>query len=45
VYLIVVYWLSVRLALVSTLAWATAAWMGCAAVVLIGWTRLHPSGG
>ena len=44
VYLVVVYWLSVRLALISTLAWATAAWMGCAAVVLVAWTRLHPSG-
>lgn len=41
---LVVYWLSVRLALISTLAWATAAWMGCAAVVLVAWTRLHPSG-
>lgn len=44
VYLIMVYWLSLRLALMATLAWATAAWMACAAVVLLAWTYSRPSG-
>ncbi len=44
VYLLVVYWLSVRLALISTLAWALAAWMACAALVLVFWSHLRSPG-
>lgn len=43
VYLIVVYWLSIRLALAATLAWATAAWTVCAALVLVVWAHTHPA--
>lgn len=43
VYLAAVYALSLRLALASTLAWATAAWVACAAVLLLVWSRLHPA--
>lgn len=39
VYLGVVYWLSVRLALFATLGWATLAWFASAAVLLALWTR------
>ena len=43
VYLLVVYWLSVRLALAGTLAWATLAWALCAAAILVVWSRAYPS--
>lgn len=45
VYLLVVYALSVRLSLVATLSLATTAWAGAAAVLLLVWTRMHPTGG
>nr|WP_236599214.1 GlpM family protein [Ramlibacter monticola] len=43
VYLASVYWLSVRLALVATLAWATLAWTLCALLILVAWYRLYPA--
>jgi membrane protein GlpM len=43
VYLFVVYWLSVRVSLISTLIWATLAWAGCAAVVLAVWSCVYPT--
>ena len=43
VYLLAVYWLSVRVSLAATLLGATAAWFGCAAVLLWGWARWHPA--
>jgi len=43
VYLLLVYWLSVRLALAATLAWATIAWVLCALLILVVWSRLYPS--
>jgi membrane protein GlpM len=42
VYLVTVYWLSVRLSLASTLLAATLAWFAAAGVLLWTWTRLHP---
>lgn len=45
VYLLAVYWLSVRLSLAATLLAATLAWFAAAAVLLWGWTRLHPVAG
>ena len=39
VYLGVVYWLSPRLPLLGTLAAATLAWFGAAAVLIWAWTR------
>ena len=44
VYLGVVYGLSVRVGLVSTLAWATLAWAASAALILLVWTRVYPAG-
>lgn len=44
VYLLVVYWLSVRNSLVSTLVWATFAWLACAAAILIAWSRTFAGG-
>lgn len=41
VYLVAVYWLSVRLSLAGTLVAATAAWFAAAAVLLWAWTRFH----
>lgn len=43
VYLVGVYVLSARYALWPTLAGATAGWVLAAAVLLVAWTRLHPS--
>jgi membrane protein GlpM len=43
VYLLVVYWLSVRAALTVTLACATLAWVVAAGVLLFGWGRAYPS--
>jgi membrane protein GlpM len=40
VYLLVVYWLSVRVSLVATLLAATLAWCAAAGVLLWAWTRL-----
>jgi membrane protein GlpM len=39
VYLLCVYWLSVRLPLVSTLALSTLAWVVAAGMLLFLWTR------
>ena len=43
VYLLLVYWLSVRLSLASTLIWATIAWVVSAAAILLIWSRVYPS--
>lgn len=43
VYLLVVYWLSVRAALPVTLACATLAWALAAGGLLLGWSRAYPS--
>lgn len=40
VYLGMVYWLSLRLTLGGTLAWATAAWVLSAGVLLAVWSRI-----
>jgi len=42
VYLIAVYWLSVRTTLTVTLASATLAWGVAAGALLLGWTRAYP---
>ncbi|MDB5838475.1 MAG: GlpM family protein [Herminiimonas sp.] len=44
VYLLVVYWLSVRLSLASTLVMATIAWAIVAAILLVTWSRLYSPG-
>ena len=44
VYLLVVYWLSVRLTLTATLACATLAWIAAAAAILVAWSRWVASG-
>jgi len=44
VYLVVVWWLCVRLPLAATLGWATLAWVASAAALLVAWTRVYPSG-
>jgi membrane protein GlpM len=43
VYLLTVYWLSVRLALWPTLLLATLAWGLAAAVLLVVWGRVFPT--
>ena len=43
VYLMLVYWLSVRLGLTATLLCATLAWVPCAAAILLAWPRVFPS--
>ena len=43
VYLLVVYWLSIRLGLAATLLWATLAWVVSAAVILVIWSRAYPT--
>ena len=43
VYLMLVYWLSVRLGLTATLLCATLAWVLCAAALLLAWPRVFPS--
>ncbi|MEO8387576.1 MAG: GlpM family protein [Polaromonas sp.] len=43
VYLLVVYWLSVRATLTMTLACATLAWGLAAGALLMGWSRAYPS--
>ena len=43
VYLMLVYWLSVRLGLSATLLCATLAWVLCAAALLLAWPRVFPS--
>ncbi len=40
VYLMAVYWLSVRLPLAATLVLATLAWVVCAGILLLVWTRM-----
>ena len=44
VYLLCVYWLSVRLPLVTTLVLATMAWAVAAGVLLFWWTGAHGGG-
>jgi membrane protein GlpM len=44
VYLLVVWWLSVRLPLAATLGCATLAWIASAAGLLAAWSRVFPSG-
>lgn len=41
VYLLAVYWLSTRLALIPALFIATLAWFVCAGALLLGWSRWH----
>lgn len=43
VYLLVVYWLSMRATLAGTLVGATLAWALCAAAILVVWSRAYPS--
>jgi membrane protein GlpM len=43
IYLLAVYWLSLRFALASTLALATAAWTVAAALLLVAWSRVAAS--
>ncbi|WP_042989495.1 GlpM family protein [Vibrio cholerae] len=42
-YLLAVYYFSYRLSLTGTLVCATLVWLVFAALLLVGWTRLHPS--
>jgi len=44
VYLLVVYWLSVRINLASTLVFATLAWVACAAIIFVVWSRIAAGG-
>lgn len=41
VYLLAVYWLSIRVSLATTLLAATAAWVIAAAVLLAAWSRWY----
>jgi membrane protein GlpM len=43
IYLLAVYWLSVRATLTVTLACATVAWFFAAGLLLLGWSRAYPS--
>ena len=42
-YLLIVYWLSVRASLTTTLLLATAGWIVAAAALLFAWTRAFPA--
>lgn len=42
VYLLTVYWLSVRYSLTVTLLAATLAWVVAALLMLLAWSRLYP---
>lgn len=42
VYLVVVYWLSMRMGLAATLTLATLAWIVAAAALLLAWSRAFP---
>lgn len=42
-YLLAVYYFSYRLSLTGTLVCATLVWLVFAALLLVGWTRLHTS--
>jgi membrane protein GlpM len=44
VYLLAVYWLSVRYSLAATLILATGAWTIGAAVLLVAWSKAYPLG-
>jgi membrane protein GlpM len=44
IYLLVVYALSVRMSLPSTLALATLAWFAAAGVLLLTWAKVFPAG-
>jgi len=43
VYLLAVYWFSLRLSLQATLVLATVAWTAAAAVLLLAWARAYPT--
>lgn len=43
VYLLAVYWLSVRVTLALTLVSATVAWSAAAVVLLVAWSKVYPS--
>ena len=45
VYLLAVYWLSLRFALTATLLLATLAWCAAAGVLLLGWSKAFPASG
>lgn len=42
IYLLAVYWLSVRFALATTLLLATAAWTVGAAILVVAWSKAYP---
>lgn len=42
IYLLTVYWLSVRFALATTLILATTAWTVAAAILLVAWSKAYP---
>ena len=44
IYLLAVYWLSVRFTLTSTLVLATVAWSVAAAALLFAWSKAYPVG-
>ncbi|MDR3452286.1 MAG: GlpM family protein [Rhodoferax sp.] len=44
IYLLAVYWLSVRLTLTATLTVATIAWGVAAAALLLAWSKVNPAG-
>ncbi|HET7775608.1 MAG TPA: GlpM family protein [Azospira sp.] len=44
VYLLTVFWLSLRCSLALTLTSATLAWAGAAGILLLAWSRCFPSG-
>jgi membrane protein GlpM len=43
IYLLAVYWLCVRLSLVTTLVLATVAWAAAAAILLLTWPKVYPT--
>ena len=45
IYLLIVYVLSVRTSLTTTLLLATAGWTAAALILLLGWTRYFPATG
>lgn len=44
IYLLAVYWLSVRFGLAATLVLATAAWTIGAVILLVAWSKVYPVG-
>ncbi|MBT0571706.1 GlpM family protein [Curvibacter sp. CHRR-16] len=45
IYLLAVYFLSIRVSLIATLLGATCAWAVSAALLLLFWLKLYPSAG